>query len=258
MNRKSKEFFKAIEDDEISNVEALLRKDPRLIEAQDETKNNPLFFAISKEMVELLITYGANINARNLYGRTPLHSLASYQNGRDMVELLISKGADVNVIDNQNSTPLHRAVDLGRIDTVKLLLSSGADINQKNNYGLTPLESILDDVYEANEWEEMARILVKHGAYVEDINIAVGVGDISLIKSFIEREPKLINYKNRHGYDPLHFAVYHCRKGILEFLISQGADVNARDKANKTALTFAVERGYTDIADLLRKHGAKE
>ncbi len=44
---------------------------------------------------------------------------------------------------------------------------------------------------------------------------------------------------------------------IAKLLIASGADVNARDESGNTALRFAVQRGYTDMAELLRKAGAE-
>ena len=44
---------------------------------------------------------------------------------------------------------------------------------------------------------------------------------------------------------------------ILQFLISEKANVNAMDKDGETALDFAVMQSHNEIADLLRKHGAK-
>ena len=55
-------------------------------------------------MAELLITKGANVNARSDNGLTPLHR-ASQVGNRNVVELLLSKGATIDVKDNDGSTP---------------------------------------------------------------------------------------------------------------------------------------------------------
>jgi ankyrin repeat protein len=47
-------------------------------------------------------------------------------------------------------------------------------------------------------------------------------------------------------------------KGIAEFLIAKGADINLKDRDGRTPLGIAVHRGHTEIAALLRRHGAKE
>jgi len=65
----------------------------------------------------------------------------------EVVEILVSGGADVNVKDEFGRTPLHRAVVAGNVEIVKLLVSKGADVNSKAVYFLegdwvsvTPLE----------------------------------------------------------------------------------------------------------------------
>ena len=62
-----------------------------------------------KEMVELLIANGADVNAKGRVGNTALH-LAANQNKEDIFELLIANGADVNAKNKFNETPLDFAV----------------------------------------------------------------------------------------------------------------------------------------------------
>jgi ankyrin repeat protein len=45
---------------------------------------------------------------------------------------------------------------------------------------------------------------------------------------------------------------------IVELLITEGANVNARDGAGRTPLSYAKEEGHTEIAEMLLKHGAKK
>ena len=44
---------------------------------------------------------------------------------------------------------------------------------------------------------------------------------------------------------------------MVELLIDSGADINAKDKDNKTALSYALKEGNTEIAELLKANGAK-
>jgi|WetSurMetagenome_2_1015567.scaffolds.fasta_scaffold32982_3 ankyrin repeat protein len=72
-------------------------------------------------------------------GATPLH-LAAASGHKDIVELLLAHGADVNAIDGDDGwTPLHWAANGGHKDAAELLLANKADINAKDGYGRTPL-----------------------------------------------------------------------------------------------------------------------
>jgi ankyrin repeat protein len=70
-----------------------------------------------------------------------------------------------------------------------------------------------------------------------------------------------VNAKNNSGWTPLLMAVLGDRKEVIELLIAKGADVNAKDSRKdsrgETPLDWAIEKNYTEIAALLRKHGGK-
>jgi ankyrin repeat protein len=59
------------------------------------------------------------------------------------------------------------------------------------------------------------------------------------------------------GMTPLHAAASIGLKEVVEFLIANGALVNAKDRVGETPLDFAINKNRTETADLLRKHGGK-
>ena len=71
-----------------------------------------------------------------------------------------------------------------------------------------------------------------------------------------ERSFTLPNIQSNSG-TPLRTACLRGKKEIVELLIANGADINVKDNAGKTALDIARQRGHTEIVELLQKHGAK-
>jgi ankyrin repeat protein len=115
----------------------------------------------SIEAVKQHIADGADVNAKNFMGWTPLHFVASRRD-KEIAELLIAKGADVNAKDDDGSTPLHVAAYNGHKEIVVLLIDAGADVNAQDvlgsNKGKTPLNAANEENH-----TETANLLRKHG-----------------------------------------------------------------------------------------------
>ncbi len=114
------------------------------IEAKDGNENTSLQRVAWRnlEIVKLLLDRGAQVNTKNVHGTTPLHQAAN-RGQTAIVDLLLDHGADINAERSFNGdTPLHWSVASrwGRIETVKLLIDGGADIDAKNKDGDTPLD----------------------------------------------------------------------------------------------------------------------
>jgi len=81
--------------------------------------------------VELLLSKGADVNAKSASGKTPLFNAMQ----KDTAELLLGSGAEVNARDGSGCTPLFEAASEGCLDIVELFLSKGADVNVRSNSG---------------------------------------------------------------------------------------------------------------------------
>ena len=87
----------------------------------------------------LLIDKGAQMEAKNSFGRTPLHC-ASYQGHDDIARLLCDHGADVEARINGGWRPVHLAAMYGHISVVKELIEErNAEINARDDSGRTAL-----------------------------------------------------------------------------------------------------------------------
>jgi ankyrin repeat protein len=189
---------------------------------KDDDGQTPLHFAYRhKDVAELLLAKGADVNAKDKNGTTPL-DVAATMCQKDTVELLLAKGADVNATDNDGWTALHVA----RNKTVaELLLAKGANVNAKTiKDNWTPLHYVT-----WNGPKDVAELLLAKGADV--------------------------NTRDNNGDTPLHAAVHFGRKEMAELLLANKSDVNAKDKDGKTPMKVAKEKGSKDMVKLLRQHG---
>jgi len=135
------------------------------VNAQDSFGMTPLHTAVisnRRDVAELLIARGADINARSHRGQTPLF-WAVTRNHKEMAEWLIAHGADVNAKDNYGITSLHSAAHLGSANLVELLITNGAEVNTKDNENRTPLDCTKE--------QEIVELLLRYGAKESQRNL---------------------------------------------------------------------------------------
>lgn len=145
----------AIRIGDLARVRALINQHPLLVTEKWARQENgqrgpafvlpagstPLHEAAAHnrlEIAELLLDYGANINARTASDLTPLHE-AVFANHIAMVRLLLARGACVSVAPASKTTLLHGAVMKGYQESTRLLLEHGTDVNARARSGRTPL-----------------------------------------------------------------------------------------------------------------------
>ena len=111
------------------------------IDARDESGNTPLHFAAERSSacaVRALIDAGADVNARANNNATPLH-LAAKTRDDEILRALLEAGADANAINRRGLTPLFHAAIWGTAETVGLLIDSGGDGGIRDPSGLMPI-----------------------------------------------------------------------------------------------------------------------
>lgn len=134
-------------------VEELLKgglADPNLRDDDNEIAWTPLFLAARSchvETVQVLLSHGADVNARSKMDQSPLHAVCwSKQSSAGLtqvVRLLLEAGAHASAGNRRGQTPLHWAAHYGHVGAVRLLVQYGALIAARNEDGETPLDKVV-------------------------------------------------------------------------------------------------------------------
>jgi ankyrin repeat protein len=259
------------------------------IELAEANGIRPLLMALLNDQLDiarLLLEHGANPNADDFWGRTPLFAAVEYRNldmnNRDqdspttnyvdrepllaMIEELIAHGANVNAqtrevppsrrwlyslgdvswVDFTGQTPFLRAALSGDVAAMRLLLEHGADPNLPTQAGTTPLMAAA-----GVNWVVAQTYTESNSSLLEAIDICFEHGAD-------------VNATNSMGLTALLGAANRGSNEIIEKLVERGARLDVKDKEGRDALRWAegvflaavgAERKPTTIA-LLEELGA--
>jgi ankyrin repeat protein len=169
------------------------------------------------------------------------------------VRLIVDLGVDVNGIvpgTGLDRAALHNAAGWGGLEMVKLLLELGADPDLRDpTYHARPIGWAYH-----NRQREVVDYLLPRASIFD----AVRCDGLARVEALLRDDPSLATALDGDG-DPLLFSVHpelaHAGE-MVRLLVSHGADLNARDARGRTLLDRALARGWNDLADTLRAHGA--
>ncbi|OGR02808.1 MAG: hypothetical protein A2511_03120 [Deltaproteobacteria bacterium RIFOXYD12_FULL_50_9] len=257
-------LFSAVQQGNKNSVTTILESGAN----PDEVGDNgiqPLVQAASKDdinIAKMLLDKGANINARTLQlGNTALMR-ATETNHKEMVQYLIDRKADVNIADNSGCTALGKAAQLGHHEIFKMLLRCNAEPNVVSKSGNTPLKEAA-----IQGWKDNVVALLNAGADPNLGNTAINAimyssecppdDRLEIIKLLVRNGGKC-NLVDDKKFTPLVFAVQNNCASYVPLLAKCGANVNYRFKdSNKTLLGKAIEWNFAEVAEALRKEGAR-
>ncbi|WP_179947520.1 ankyrin repeat domain-containing protein, partial [Wolbachia endosymbiont of Cylisticus convexus] len=134
-----------------------------------------------------------DVNAKNIYGETPLH-LAARSGYLNVVEKLIEKGANVNAKNSNGKTPLHYAAEKGYLNVVEKLIEKGAYFDAENNKQQKPL-----DISRVNSYSEISKFL----SNIEELFNVAKEDNLNRVEELINQGAR-VNAKNSDSNTPLH------------------------------------------------------
>lgn len=233
----------------------------------DFSKDNPL------EIVTHLIKAGANVN--EAHGGTALE-IASEIGDLDIIQLLLRYGADVNARGLDYPTPLQSAMHKGKIELIQLLLDSGADVNVKaGHYGWRECNwpgcypNVEDRTALQRAVEvcsiEVIQLLLRYGA---GVNAAAGdymgvtalqaasiTGRLPIVVMLLEAGADVNGAPcKERGRTALEGAAEWGRLDIVSLLLKYRKAGKNFEHQRRRAVELATENGHRSVVTLLKNH----
>lgn len=271
-------FFSAVRRGEIAGVRYFLDRNKPVDVLDDNDLMSPLIIAAQlnhKQIVDALITAGANPNFANCRKQTPLYfalmngnlDVAKYLVERganiqisddsgislmhlsamkalhEFINLLLEKGVSINTQDKGFRTPLHYAVIEGQLETIKLVIDKGANLEIQDEEGFTALMTACWKMR-----EDIVRYLIDRNARVDVLDknkrscahLAV-LRKSETILAFLADAKLSLDLISGSGMAPIHLATSKGYENIVQYLLSRGADITVREEnTQQTSLHLAV------------------
>ncbi|XP_054188248.1 poly [ADP-ribose] polymerase tankyrase-1 isoform X8 [Homo sapiens] len=220
-----------------------------------------------KQVTELLLRKGANVNEKNKDFMTPLH-VAAERAHNDVMEVLHKHGAKMNALDTLGQTALHRAALAGHLQTCRLLLSYGSDPSIISLQGFTAAQMGNEAVQQILSESTPIRTSDVDYRLLE----ASKAGDLETVKHGADPTKK-----NRDGNTPLDLVkegdtdiqdllrgdaalLDAAKKGCLARVqkLCTPENINCRDTQGRNSTPLHLAAGYNnlEVAEYLLEHGA--
>lgn len=223
-----------------------------------------------RDTVNLLIKYGANVNARNSFGQTPIHMIMQIQNldtREDIFQILLEHGADINARDNHGNTMLHLAAEtndgtwiqrlVGNYDLVITPYPQNIGIIGNYSAAMTPGPAVGDG------YRSLLRFDIKNNAGYTPQEYARSLANGDLADTMDVTVPAPLGKDNvretdKLGRTGLMLAIMRNDMKFAQDQIARNAPLEAADKRGNRAMHYACMSHYNprNYCELLHSHGA--
>lgn len=253
----------AIRAQEHRTMEKILKKNLSIVNHINSSGLFPLIYAAGKndpESLRILISFGAQVNAKDAFGQTALHKEAKHAN-IETLKVLLDRKALPNIQDNQERTPLHIATSYKLPEEIiTYLIDQGCSNEIRDNQGRRP--SDIARVKYGDSRPLVARHIEEYYKQKEqkilaDLLLAIASQEGDTIADIISRNPSLVHAQdNTSGMTPLIRAASSQNSQVLSMLLAKNVDPNVQDKLGNTALHKAAKHGDEIMVNSLLIHQA--
>jgi ankyrin repeat protein len=210
--------------------------------ASKQELNRVLLAAVqekSEEKTLEALNRGADVNARDRYGRTAL-----MEANEAIARLLFKRGASLRMRDKFGQTALfHSTTDLKKLE---LLLDHGADVNSRHGGG----DSVLLEALTSKNASAVS-LLKQRGARM-GLSEFVAAGELKTARRLLAESKPSEQEKAR----ALRVAIATQQSDMIKLLLANRANVNLPDLLGRTALVWAIDSGDMGLVRLIVEHGA--
>ncbi|XP_069183399.1 transient receptor potential cation channel subfamily A member 1 homolog [Procambarus clarkii] len=214
----------------------------------------------AQNIPSLLLQHGADVNAMNKNGETPLH-IAAREGLSDFCAILLEHQAvRVDIKNMKQMTPLHFAAQKGELDTLNLLIQEGANPNIKDSQKYLPL-------HHAAEWgyHECCKVLASFYSVgrtqdrqdIPPVMLAARKGHYRCYKEIVDAKADMnLNYKDGVGNTALHIAAKLGFEKFVDLLLETGAPPDIQNNVGNTPVMEAVIKNKVNCVKELIENGA--
>lgn len=182
---------------------------------------------------------------------------------KEILGLLVTAGANINAVDSNGQTALHRACDYTSKEKILALVQLGADVNGINNFGQRPIDELVDNYsYRNEDMPEVIDALLRAGADAgispsplvqrAPLHVAVDAGHVQSTTLLLKKgAPVDVRERSSQQMTPLLIAAENGNLSMADILLSYGANVAKTDADQRCALHLAARSGNAGFCEFL-------
>ena len=181
--------------------------------------------------IDLLLQHGANVD---------LHTASAMGRNELMSRLLEAEPLGIDDVNSQGQTALFLAAKNNQLEAVKLLVDFGADLNLSDAVGIAALHRTSQECT-----DELVQYLIDQGANAHACCYAA-CGDEAGLRKALDRRPQSA-HEVLYEFAPVQYAIHSWQLGTLRILLHHGCKLTSDDKQHVLRISNNDRQLLTDL-----------